>query len=57
MQVAFVHDEIQMAVKEKYCEIVAKIMIDSATKAGVQLDFRVRVDSEAKIGNHWADTH
>lgn len=56
-QVAFVHDEIQMAVKENYCEIVAKIMVDSATKAGVQLDFRVRVDSEAKIGNHWADTH
>lgn len=57
MQVAFVHDEIQMQVKEKYCEIVTKIMVDSATEAGVQLDFRVRVDSEAKIGNHWADTH
>jgi DNA polymerase-1 len=57
MQCAFVHDEIQMAVKEKYCEIVAKIMVASAEKAGVQLSFRVKVDAEAKIGNHWADTH
>jgi DNA polymerase I len=57
MQCAFVHDEIQMAVKEKYCEIVAKIMVDSAAKAGVELDFRVKVDAEAKTGSHWADTH
>lgn len=56
-QVAFVHDEIQMSVKENYCEIVAQIMVDSAAKAGVQLGFRVRVDAETKTGSHWADTH
>jgi DNA polymerase I-like protein with 3'-5' exonuclease and polymerase domains len=56
-QVAFVHDEIQMEVKENVAEVVAKIMEESATEAGKQLGFRVRVDAESKIGNSWYDTH
>lgn len=56
-QVAFVHDEIQMEVKENVAETVAKIMEESATEAGKQLGFRVRVDAESKIGNSWYDTH
>ena len=56
-QVAFVHDEIQMEVKERYAERVAKIMVDSAKKAGETLEFRVPVDAEAKIGKTWYDTH
>ena len=56
-QVAFVHDEIQMEVKEGASERVARIMEESATKAGEVLGFRVRVDAESKIGNSWYDTH
>lgn len=56
-QVAFVHDEIQMEVKENVAETVAKIMEESATEAGKQLGFRVCVDAESKIGNSWYDTH
>ena len=56
-QVAFVHDEIQMEVREEAAIAVAKIMEESATQAGKQLGFRVRVDAESKIGNSWYDTH
>ena len=56
-QVAFVHDEIQMEVREEAAVAVAKIMEESATQAGKQLGFRVRVDAESKIGNSWYDTH
>ena len=56
-QVAFVHDEIQMEVKEQASQAVARIMEESATKAGEVLGFRVRVDAESKIGNSWYDTH
>ena len=56
-QVAFVHDEIQMEVKEEASKAVARIMEESATKAGEVLGFRVRVDAESKIGNSWYDTH
>ena len=56
-QVVFVHDEIQMEVREEAAVAVAKIMEESATQAGKQLGFRVRVDAESKIGNSWYDTH
>lgn len=56
-QVAFVHDEIQMEVKENVAETIARVMEESATEAGKQLGFRVRVDAESKIGNSWYDTH
>lgn len=56
-QVAFVHDEIQIECAEQYAEKVGQIMEDSATIAGVNLNFRCRVDAESKIGNTWYDTH
>ena len=56
-QVAFVHDEIQMEVQERYAERVAQIMSESARKAGETLKFRVPVDAESKIGVTWYDTH
>lgn len=56
-QVAFVHDEIQMECDADEAELVAKIMVDSAKKAGETLGFRCPVDAEAKIGITWYDTH
>jgi DNA polymerase I-like protein with 3'-5' exonuclease and polymerase domains len=46
-----------MEVKEEASKAVARIMEESATKAGEVLGFRVRVDAESKIGNSWYDTH
>ena len=56
-QVAFVHDEIQMETPAKYGDIVADIMTKASLKAGKTLGFRVPVESEAKIGTTWFDTH
>ena len=57
LQVAFVHDEIQIETQEKHGEQVAQIMCESASQAGITLGFRCPVDAESKIGNNWFDTH
>jgi len=56
-QVAFVHDEIQMETPTEYGDIVADIMTKASIKAGNVLGFRIPVESEAKIGKTWLDTH
>jgi DNA polymerase I-like protein with 3'-5' exonuclease and polymerase domains len=56
-QVAFVHDEIQLEVKEEYAKQVSIIAVAAAMLAGETLGFRVPVDAEAKIGESWYDTH
>jgi DNA polymerase I len=56
-QVAFVHDEIQLEVKEEYAEQVSIIAVAAAMLAGETLGFRVPVDAEAKIGINWAECH
>ena len=56
-QVAFVHDEIQLEVREDQAEQASVCMIAAAQLAGIALDFRVPVDAESKIGNNWYETH
>jgi len=56
-QVAFVHDEIQLEVREDQAKQAAVCMIAAAQLAGINLGFRVPVDAEAKIGKTWYDTH
>ena len=56
-QVAFVHDEIQLEVKEDQADHAAQLMVQAAALAGKALNFRVPVDAEAKIGNNWYETH
>ena len=56
-QVAFVHDEIQLEVREDQAEEASAIMIASAQLAGETLGFRVPVDAESKRGNNWYETH
>lgn len=56
-QVAFVHDEIQLEVREDQAERAAQLMVQAAAIAGKALNFRVPVDAEAKIGNNWYETH
>ena len=56
-QVAFVHDEIQVEVPQKYGQQTADIMTKASERAGRKLGFRLPVESEAKIGRTWFDTH
>lgn len=56
-QVAFVHDELQVEVQERYAEQVGNIMVASAAQAGVELGFRCPVGAEFKIGRNWCECH
>ena len=56
-QVAFVHDELQVEVEERYAEQVGNIMVASAAQAGVELGFRCPVGAEYKIGKNWCECH
>ena len=56
-QVAFVHDELQIEVKEEFATQVGDIMVASAAQAGVELNFRCPVGAEYKIGRNWCECH
>lgn len=53
----WVHDEIQVWVREGLEEETIEILKECASKAGVPYGFRVRLDGDAKVGSTWADTH
>ena len=57
MQVAFVHDEIQVLVKEIYADKVGQIAIEAIKKAGEHYAIRIPLDGEYKLGSNWAETH
>ena len=57
MQVAFVHDEIQVLVKEEYADKVGKIAIEAIKKSGEHYSIRIPLDGEYKLGANWAETH
>ena len=54
---AFVHDEIQVTVREEFAERCAQIAVESAYQAGEELGMRCKVGAEAKIGMNWYDCH
>jgi len=56
-QVAFVHDEVQLLVKEGYDEQIAKIGIKAIQDTGKRFKFRLPLDGEYKVGSNWAETH
>lgn len=55
--VAWVHDEVQVEVPEKYGTIVGEIVVKAAADAGEILKFRCPVGAEFKIGKNWYDCH
>jgi DNA polymerase I-like protein with 3'-5' exonuclease and polymerase domains len=57
MQVAHIHDEIQLQVRKEIAEDVGKISVQSIQNAGKVLGFRCPLDGEFKIGSNWAETH
>jgi DNA polymerase I-like protein with 3'-5' exonuclease and polymerase domains len=55
--VAWVHDEVQVEVSEKYGTMVGEIVVKAAADAGEILKFRCPVGAEFKIGKNWYDCH
>lgn len=54
---AHIHDEVQIAVKKGYEELVGKITIDSARKVAERYQFKCPLAAEYKVGDTWAATH
>jgi DNA polymerase I-like protein with 3'-5' exonuclease and polymerase domains len=55
--VLWVHDEIQVCVREGFEKEVGDILVACARKAGEPYGFRVPLDSAWEAGANWADTH
>ena len=56
-QVAHVHDEYQLLVREGYETQVGEIAVNAFRKAGEYFHFRIPLDGEYKVGHNWAETH
>jgi len=54
---AWVHDEVQIAVKKGHEEDVGNITRRMAQEVGEKFNFNIRIDSEFGIGANWAETH
>lgn len=54
---AFVHDELQVAVRNEHVAFAEAALIQAAADAGDFFDFAMPVDAEAKHGINWAETH
>lgn len=55
--VAHVHDEVQLIAREGIADEIGSSAVDAFRLAGRYYDFRIPIDGEFKVGNHWADTH
>ena len=55
--VAFVHDEVQLEVREDQADRVAKLAERAVASAGEFLGLKVPSAGDAAIGNTWGDTH
>jgi DNA polymerase I-like protein with 3'-5' exonuclease and polymerase domains len=54
---AWVHDEIQVAVREEIADHAQGVALESALAAGEFYEFRLPTEADAKIGRTWAETH
>jgi len=55
--VAWVHDELQIAVREGLEDTIGPIVVECAQNTGPKYDFRCRLDSKYIPGKSWKDTH
>lgn len=56
-QVAHVHDEFQLLVREGFEQQVGELAVLSFQEAGEYFKFRCPLDGEFKVGRNWAETH
>jgi len=54
---AFVHDEIQTAVREDAAAVYETIVLEAATRAGEFFGLKCPISAEAKVGQNWAECH
>jgi DNA polymerase I-like protein with 3'-5' exonuclease and polymerase domains len=54
---AWVHDEMQVAVREEHAEQVGKIAVQTIQRVTEFFNFKCPLDGEYKIGSSWAETH
>jgi DNA polymerase-1 len=54
---AWVHDEIQVAVREDLADKVGHIAVQTIQKVTEVFNFRCPLDGEFNVGNSWAETH
>jgi DNA polymerase I-like protein with 3'-5' exonuclease and polymerase domains len=52
-----IHDEVQIEVDNKHTEQVAKLASKAFGAVEKQINFRVKLEGESKIGGTWYDTH
>jgi DNA polymerase I len=55
--VAFIHDEVQLVVKEGQEDATGKLIQLCMEEVQRHFKFRCKLDSEYKYGRNWADTH
>ena len=55
--VLFIHDEVQLCVRQGLEEEIGNIIVKAAQEAGGPYGFRLRLDSEFSYGRNWGDTH
>lgn len=53
----FIHDEIQIAVREDIADDAAQIAVDCIRRAGVVLNVALPLTGEATLGANWKETH
>ena len=56
-QVAFVHDEIQLLVKDEHVRDIGGLAVRAIELAGDAYNFRIPLTGEWTVGKSWADTH
>lgn len=53
----WIHDEVQLAVRPDYANIVVQKVVQAIRDVTEQFQFRVMLDGEARVGRNWAETH
>jgi len=56
-QVAFVHDEVQLLVKDDYVRDIGGLAVQAIGVAGDAYKFRIPLTGEWTSGSNWAETH
>lgn len=56
-QVAFVHDEVQLMVKDEHVDSIGRIAVEAIKFSGEYYGFRIPLTGEYRVGRNWADTH
>lgn len=53
----WIHDEVQLAVREDLAEEFGEAVVEAAKAAGDHFKFKLPIGAEFKVGKNWAETH